>query len=65
MLFYISMKMQKNNLFKKYTLQEALDELDAIESFAVPGHRLQFGEITNQQKNLYAKFGVDPPQSLQ
>jgi len=64
-LSYISMKMQKNNLFKKYTLQEALDELDAIESFAVPGHRLQFGEITNQQKNLYAKFGVDPPQSLQ
>jgi len=31
----------------------------------VPGQRLQVGEITLRQTNLYAKLGVTPPASLQ
>jgi hypothetical protein len=57
--------MQQTKLFKDYTLQEVLDEFDIIECFAVPGQRLQVGEITKRQAELYQKFGVDPPSSLQ
>lgn len=62
---YITKKMQENNLFKNYTLQEVLDDLDIIESFEVPGQKLQVGEATKRQLALYTKLGVAPPVSLQ
>ena len=46
-------------------MQEILDELDVIECFEMPGQRLQVGEITKRQMDLYAKLGVIPPASLQ
>jgi transposase len=64
-LSFITSKMQQTKLFKDYTLQEVLDEFDIIECFAVPGQRLQIGEITKRQAELYQKFDVDPPSSLQ
>jgi hypothetical protein len=56
-LSYIKNQMQKTDLFKKYTLQEVLDQLDLIECFELPGRRLSLGEI-------YNKLGVTPPTSL-
>lgn len=64
-LSYITKKMQENNLFKDYTMQEVLDEFDIIECFELPGKQLQVGETTKRQINLYAKLGVTPPTSLQ
>lgn len=64
-LSYITRKMQENNLFKNHTLQEVLDEFDIIECFESPGQRLQVGEITKRQKDLYIKLGATPPTSLQ
>jgi transposase len=64
-LSYLTKKMQENKLFKDYTLQEVLDELDVIECFEVPGQQRQVGEITKRQMDLYAKLGVTPPASLQ
>ena len=64
-LSYITKRMQENNLFKDYTLQETLDEFDIIECFEYPGQQLQVGEITKQQMELYAKLGVAAPSSLQ
>lgn len=64
-LSYITAKMQEGQLFKDYTLQEVLDEFDVIEYFAVPGKQLQVGEITKRQEELYQKFAVRPPASLQ
>ena len=64
-LSYITRKMLKNRMFKNHTMQEVLDEFDVIECFEVPGQRLQIGEITKRQIELYAKLGVDPPASLQ
>ena len=64
-LSYIKKKMQENNLFKKHTMQEILDEFDVIECFEVPGQQLQVGEITKRQMDLYAKLGVATPASLQ
>jgi len=64
-LSHITRKMQESNLFKDYTLQEIIDELDVIECFEVPGQRLMVGETTKRQVDLYTKLGVIPPASLQ
>ncbi len=64
-LSYITGKMQETNLFKDYTLQDVLDEFDVIECFAIPGQQLQVGEITKRLVELYQKFTVGPPASLQ
>lgn len=64
-LSYITKKMQENNLFKKHTMQEILDEFDIIECFEVPGQQLQVGEITKRQIDLYNKLNITPPTSLQ
>ena len=61
----ITKKMQESKLFRKYTLQEVLDELDMIECFEVPGRKLQVGETTRKQLDLYTKLGITPPASLQ
>lgn len=61
----ITKKMQDAELFKDYTLQEVLDELDVIECFEIPGQRMQIGEITRKQIYLYTKLNVTPPSSLQ
>ena len=61
----ITRKMQERKLFKKFTMQEVLDELDVIECFAVPGQKLQVGETTKRQQELYSQLGVIPPASLQ
>ena len=45
-LSYLKKKMQKKNLFKKYTMQELLDEFDIIECFEQPGLKLRVGEVT-------------------
>lgn len=64
-LSYITKKMQENKLFKNHTMQDVLDSFDVIECFEVPGQRLQVGEITKRQMELYGKLGVIPPASLQ
>ena len=61
----IMRKMQESNLFKDYTLQEVLDELDVIECFEAPGRRRMVGEMTKRQVDLYVKLGVAAPVSLQ
>jgi hypothetical protein len=60
-LSYIEKAMSDHNLFKDYTLQELLDELDVIESFEQPGHKPRIGEITQKQAELYDFLGVKCP----
>ncbi len=64
-LSYITKKMQENDLFKKHTMQEILDEFNIIECFEVPGKQLQVSETTKRQMDLYTKLGVPSPTSLQ
>lgn len=64
-LSYITRRMQENELFKNYTMQEVLDEFDIIECFEVPRQQLQIGEIIKRQEKLYTQLGVMPPASLQ
>jgi transposase len=63
-LSYIKKQMQDTDLFKNYTMQSALDKLDVIECFEVPGQELRVGEVLEKQKKIYISLGVDPPSSL-
>jgi len=60
-LSYIKKRMSDHNLFKNYTLQELLDELDVIERFEQPGHKPHMGEMTKAQMELYTLLGVAIP----
>ena len=60
-LSYIKKQMQDQKLFKDYTIQGALDKVDLIECFERPGCELRVGEMTEAQKNLYSRMGVNPP----
>jgi transposase len=60
-LSYIKKAMSDNDLFKNYTMQELLDELDIIERFEQPGRRHRIGEITKKQLYLYECLGVSAP----
>jgi len=63
-LSYIKKQMQEKNLFKTYTMQQGLDELDVIECFEQKGLKLRVGEITHKQAELFKDFGISPPTSL-
>ena len=63
-LSYIKKKMQEHQLFKKYTIVSLLDRLDVIERFEAPGCKPWFGEMLNQQLDIYSNFEVHPPTSL-
>ncbi|MEA3433542.1 MAG: IS1634 family transposase [Campylobacterota bacterium] len=56
---YIKQKMDTTGLFKKYTLQGVLDELDIIERFTQPGKVSMVGEVTKKQMELYRVLGVE------
>ena len=56
---YIKQKMDEQALFKTYTLQGLLDELDVIERFTQPGKASVVGEVTKKQQELYSLLGVD------
>jgi len=53
--------MGDKQLFKNYTMQELLDELDVIERFEQPGSKHRIGEITKKQIHLYECMGVGLP----
>ena len=60
-LSYIKKQMSDQCLYKKYTIQELLDELDIIECLEQPGNNIRIGEMTKNQEELYHKLGVKPP----
>lgn len=60
-LSFIQKAMSDHDLFKNYTMQEFLDELDVIERFEQPGKRHHIGEVTKKQKHLYECLGVNSP----
>lgn len=56
---YIKQQMDIQGLFKNYTLQDVLDELDIIEQFTQPGKISMVGEVTKKQIELYEALGVE------
>jgi len=63
-LSYIKKQMSEQGLYKSYTMQELLDDLDVIECFEQPGCALRVGEVTKKQERLYKSLGIKPPASL-
>jgi len=63
-LSYLKKQMQDAHLYKDYTMVGLLDKLDVIECFESLGHKLQVGEVLDNQRDLYLALGVDPPTSL-
>ena len=53
--------MQDAGLFKQWTLQGLLDEIDSIELFEAPGHGRMVGEMTNKQQEIFKALGFKPP----
>ena len=63
-LSYLNKQMQDKHLYKDYTMTSLLDKLDVIECFEKPGRKMQFGEVLDNQINLYRDLDIDPPTSL-
>ena len=59
-LSYIKSKMDETGLMKDFTIHEFIDELDVIECFQSPGHKVVQGEVTKKQEELYRAMGVTP-----
>ena len=60
-LSYIKKAISDHNLFKNYTIQELLDNLDIIERYEQPSRKHRIGEITKKQAHLYECLGVAVP----
>jgi len=60
-LAYIDKAMRDRSLYKNFTLQGLMDELDIIERFERPGKKPYVGEITKKQLMIYDAMGVAPP----
>ncbi len=60
-LSYIKRQMDEHNLFKNFTMQTLLDELDIIEQYCQPGHESHLSELTKKQVALYLAMGVGLP----
>jgi transposase len=58
---YIKKKMLSAKLFRKFTMQELLDQLNLIECFKQKGKSPRYGEITKKQREIYEALGVQSP----
>lgn len=63
LISYLDHKMKETDLYKNYTLQQLLDQLDVIECFEDASHSLRIGEILNKQVQIYETLGVNVPTS--
>jgi len=61
---YIRKRMQDKGLYRKYTMQSLLDELDVIECFRQPGKDLYIGEVLSRQKQIYLDMDVPEPSNI-
>ncbi len=60
-LSYIKKQMSEKNLFRQYTIQGLLDEVDLIECFTEPGKSLIVGEVLQKQRQLFKDMDVLSP----
>lgn len=63
-LSYIKNKMSEKELYKKYTTQELLDELDLIESYERGNEKLKLAEVTKKQKEIFKYMDIKFPEEL-
>lgn len=61
---WIHKVMKEQGLYKNWTMQQFLDELDGIERYEQEGKRPHYGEVTGKQRTLYELFGFTTPDML-
>lgn len=61
---WIHKVMKENGLYKNWTMQQLLDELDCIERYDQQGKRPHYGEVTGKQRAIYEYFGISAPDML-
>jgi transposase len=59
-MFYIHKQMINNDLYKNYSLDYILKDLDLITKYISPDNSVHFGEITTKQRDLYILLGFNP-----
>ena len=59
--YYIKKRLDDKGLFKDYTMQSLLDELDTIEYYQQPGKTRHLSEIADKQRKLYELMDVPVP----
>ncbi len=60
-LSYFDKAMKDHDLYKNYTLQGLMDEIDVIERYERPGKKHHVGEITKKQLLIFDAMGVAAP----
>ncbi len=63
-LSYIKKQMSEKNLFRQFTIQGLLDEVDLIECYSQPGKALTVGEVLQKQRQLFKDMDVLPPDAV-
>lgn len=61
-LSYINRKMQEKGLFKEYTMEKLLLELESIQCLCEPGRSPIACEVLEKQRKIYEAMEVMPPQ---
>ena len=61
-LSYINRKMQENGLYKEYTMEKLLLELESIQSICEPGRAPIVCEVLEKQRKIYEAMGVSSPE---
>ena len=61
LMSYIKKQMDGHGLYRNYTMQSLLDELDTIEYYQQPGRTHYLSEITENQRKLYECMDVKVP----
>jgi len=59
-LSHIHKIMKEHKLYRNFSIQTLLDELDLIERFDYQTWKWRCGEVTGKQAKLYAAFGITP-----
>ncbi len=54
--------MQEQELYKDYTMEKQLLDLESIQGVCEPGRAPIVCEVLEKQRNLYAALDVMPPQ---
>jgi transposase len=64
LISWIHKVLKEEGLYKNWTMQHLLDELDCIERYEQEGKRTNYGEVTGKQRTLYKRFGFDQPNMI-
>jgi transposase len=64
LVFCIHKVMKGNDLYKNYSIDSLIDQLDVIERYENKLNKVTYSEITSKQSALYKIFGFEQPKKI-